>query len=833
MSGIAVAPAHGGTISQSKDGSPCNFAPWGAGWRSLQFGCAGKGKDGIRWNELKTRIHNCLSLIGKSRRRIHLGKRPSAITCAPGSEQTPSCASASTPLWDHGATCDISFFVAPLLSKGDSEEGALGGPEFWSRGHAGPSFSERRVRVLGPSERRALQLLCALLGQPRLCPQLPRGSRGAPSQWTENGADGGGSLKEECFVGLISVILAAMAAAAGHFGEQLAGSESNDAQQSYQSTVSKQTVRAAATRFLAEMVGARAKQLPVLQLLLSGWPLFELLALLGVRRPGSPSGAVRELHRRAAVFSSQVVRLQGCSQELSTFARPILNLSATCVAEWHELVAGPQARACLCRLLRPIARADTLIWRLEHSLAALVGGALWTTLRSSQQSMLQLVGFSTKGKLQPPAQAYVKGKQDLRLQSWPLDFVIPAISVDDMLGGCMPAEGLNVNRHVSAAARWAASFHPQSLPPKRWSPRQHQKVAFATLLSDDVQDPARFQQWLTALEVMSWSLRRFPHSAEEKSLSAVPPLLVLCEERLHCARPQFLQFLRSRGFIPMPVSMLPAPPVPEGGLRSDLSQGWLRIHLWRLTEYERIVYLDTADMSATPFPEQTCWLNIGIMAIVPNASIFNAMGVVLEKGLLHQHPEFRVGSYLDQAWIDLFFRYYSSLPRGGFIRWRGVLSMNASVSPQFKSDIQEDICPPPWGAEEPEQVREVPLASLPGAHSVAVKVCMLDPAFNFFVSFPGLNTRGDALANACSVGACGTAAASIAMRHSAGLRILHWPGGKWKPWDTHCAGPWCRSVADELWWAAYAAAKAEGALAFAPEFTVTGNIITPSAAEKV
>jgi len=148
--------------------------------------------------------------------------------------------------------------------------------------------------------------------------------------------------------------------------------------------------------------------------------------------------------------------------------------------------------------------------------------------------------------------------------------------------------------------------------------------------------------------------------------------------------------------------------------------------------------------------------------------------------------------YLDQAWVDLFFRYISKQPRGGTIPeiLDPGLPQNASIS---------EVCPPLW-PEEPREVREVPVETMPGAKTLDINVCLLNPSNNFLVSFNGLNTCSDEVLEFCL---SGLAVAECVAKP--GIRVLHWPGGVWKPWrHTHLLG---QSVADELWWFAFKEAR--------------------------
>jgi len=91
--------------------------------------------------------------------------------------------------------------------------------------------------------------------------------------------------------------------------------------------------------------------------------------------------------------------------------------------------------------------------------------------------------------------------------------------------------------------------------------------------------------------------------------------------------------------------------------------GWRRLHLWRLVEFRRILYLDTdilvtgslwhlLQLPAVHFAASGLGLdhqqirhqrlNTGVMVITPDLRIFDAMRTSLEMGLLHEHPEVRL-----------------------------------------------------------------------------------------------------------------------------------------------------------------------------------------------
>ena len=60
----------------------------------------------------------------------------------------------------------------------------------------------------------------------------------------------------------------------------------------------------------------------------------------------------------------------------------------------------------------------------------------------------------------------------------------------------------------------------------------------------------------------------------------------------------------------------------------------------------------------------------------------------------------------DQAWLDLFFRYISSQPRGGVA---------------LEGPAAAEVCPRSGDEAEPQEVRAQPLEHLPGAKSMAIK----------------------------------------------------------------------------------------------------------------
>eukprot|EP00434_Breviolum_minutum_P033811 symbB.v1.2.029918.t1/scaffold3323.1/size59064/4 len=521
------------------------------------------------------------------------------------------------------------------------------------------------------SERRALQELCSILGQAELCPAaLPRGATlGHVKLRTWRGRN------EECWLGNITTLVAAFVAAIQSF-----------------SPTSKQVklLLLAIRRYLVRSWGRF--QVPPLQVMLSGWPIFQLLW----RLPGRETDVTpesRELHRRAHAMSRVIRKCwQGPQQP------------------------GTRRLSCSCQALRPVAKAASRTWSRKSSLLALSHGCTARSLHRAQRALLALDTSSVSNHVTSNP-------------LWHLDFLIPSIFVNDWLGYL----------GQTTASAWRQSFEQQLLTPSNMPTEDSlDGLAFATLLEDD-----GFDQWSEALDVMSWSLLQFHaviYPDGEKTLAV--PLLVLCpsEKPLVSFNSRWLQ----RGLVPVHVPNLPTQRPAPGG--------WRRLQLWSFVQFRRILYMDT-DILVTG----TLWhllklpsaihfaasglgldhqeirhqrLNSGVMVITPDIRIFEAMRRVLEDGLLHQHPEVRLQGNLDQAWIDLFFRYISTQPRGGTVpeTFPAGLPYNASIW---------DVCPP-GAVEEPPEVREVPVDGIVGAKTLDINVCLLNPSNNFLVSFNGL-----------------------------------------------------------------------------------------------
>ena len=123
-------------------------------------------------------------------------------------------------------------------------------------------------------------------------------------------------MNEECWLGSISTMVAAFLAAVHGFWPPASSSR-------------KPLLLAALRRYLTKSLGQF--QVPTLQVLLSGWPIFQLLRRFRLPRKG-PTPESRELHRRAGRMSKII---------------------GSC---WEQ-EALPKRWSCSCEAMRPVAKA--------------------------------------------------------------------------------------------------------------------------------------------------------------------------------------------------------------------------------------------------------------------------------------------------------------------------------------------------------------------------------------------------------------------------------------------------------------------------------------------
>lgn len=138
-------------------------------------------------------------------------------------------------------------------------------------------------------------------------------------------------MNDECWLGSISTMVAAFLAAVHGFH----GFWPPEA-----ASTSRKPLLLALRRYLAKSLGQF--QVPTLQVLLSGWPIFQLLRRFPLRRFPGPTPESRELHRRAGRMSKTI---------------------GTCWAQ----EAWPNRWSCSCEAMRPVAKAAAG-WSLKFSL---------------------------------------------------------------------------------------------------------------------------------------------------------------------------------------------------------------------------------------------------------------------------------------------------------------------------------------------------------------------------------------------------------------------------------------------------------------------------------
>ena len=154
------------------------------------------------------------------------------------------------------------------------------------------------------------------------------------------------------------------------------------------------------------------------------------------------------------------------------------------------------------------------------------------------------------------------------------------------------------------------------------------------------------------------------------------------------------------------------------------------------------------------------------MVLEPGRATFERMKAHLAAGSFARHPEFRRGGFLDQAWLDLFWRFYRRAHLG-VARYDGNWAFETFL------DAGDDWSDYTEFAED---------------EGAGPAMALLPLEYNLLVSFPAINWPDESGLDACT--------ADLLARAS----VLHWPGDAWKPWQRW---PLARSSFDELWWEAY------------------------------
>eukprot|EP00933_Yihiella_yeosuensis_P000330 TRINITY_DN10049_c1_g1_i1.p1 TRINITY_DN10049_c1_g1~~TRINITY_DN10049_c1_g1_i1.p1 ORF type:complete len:381 (+),score=84.67 TRINITY_DN10049_c1_g1_i1:174-1316(+) len=232
---------------------------------------------------------------------------------------------------------------------------------------------------------------------------------------------------------------------------------------------------------------------------------------------------------------------------------------------------------------------------------------------------------------------------------------------------------------------------------------------------------------------------------------------------------------------------------------------WMKIRLWNLTQYRRIVYLDADILVNRPIdelfalPDKVAFaapvhvsrddkgaeLSVGIMSLRPDSKTYQALVAFLSEAA----PLFETGvRSVDQMLQHSFFARY-------FV-WKGPPRWGDSGN--FKA-CADDM--PPLHEGAPQLGGYKPTSELRSDEQLGT-VCILPPRYDFCVSYPSLASamyRRDTQEELASQFAqIGEARVEGAWQYGLKARILHWTGPRRKPW-MHWL-PLAKTAFDNLWW---------------------------------
>ncbi|CAJ1340358.1 unnamed protein product [Effrenium voratum] len=250
-------------------------------------------------------------------------------------------------------------------------------------------------------------------------------------------------------------------------------------------------------------------------------------------------------------------------------------------------------------------------------------------------------------------------------------------------------------------------------------------------------------------------------------------------------------------------------PEPDAAPEVELSW-WLKIKLWSLTQYRRIVYLDADTLVHRPIEElfalpdevalaapvhlsrdgRGSEISVGVMSLRPDRRIYGAMVDFLSA----KAADFTTGvRSVDQMLQHSFFVNHFSW--GGYPRWE-------AGSGRF-AGCMEDMPALSPGLEP----------SATAAQALGL-VCVLPPRYDFCVSYPALVAAMDSpdfqeaelAVQFPQPGETASAADSDAdsgggFRGLLRARLLHWTGPRRKPWMHYLS--LARTTFDKLWWSAH------------------------------
>lgn len=304
------------------------------------------------------------------------------------------------------------------------------------------------------------------------------------------------------------------------------------------------------------------------------------------------------------------------------------------------------------------------------------------------------------------------------------------------------------------------------------------REAWVTIFSAGDASPASTTNYILATLTLERSLRRFERA------NARRPFLVVHDSAQQGSEERALRIFRENGLTTMPVEIVKPPYVPKK--RRNLFSGWMmRIRLWNMTQFTRIVHLDS-DMvvvgdieplfaSGAPHSDylvsslypatQLRSLNVGVFSLRPSAAVYNLM---LQN--LHAFDDIKKKPDLyDQGWFDMFFHRFGT----------------------YHPEYQMDIASHTGGV--------TPVAKAMG-RGATPQWGVLPPAFNLYVTGYAFNYTH--VRDVCAEDT---------------PRIIHWPG---------TAKPWCfekepRIPFDVLWWEAFAAYEHAATRGISPNYSGT------------
>ena len=313
-----------------------------------------------------------------------------------------------------------------------------------------------------------------------------------------------------------------------------------------------------------------------------------------------------------------------------------------------------------------------------------------------------------------------------------------------------------------------------------------------------------FEVYLEALRVMARSVRRQEASVALEASVEAPPrdflvLMTRCSAELR-------GILEGDGLTPMilPTFNSEGVRVPsrrklrgENEQREEVELSWwLKIKLWSLTDYRRIVYLDADTLAHRPLDElfalpdsvalaapahlsrdgRGSEISVGVMSLRPDLDIYRALLKFLSEAAEHFTTGVRS---VDQMLQHSFFAQHFTW--GGYPRWE-------AGSGQFLGCAEDMPVMSPGDGPRTEQKLGL--------------VCILPPRYDFCVSYPALVAGMDSpefqeAELAVQFAQPGERPLSNNLQGLLRARLLHWTGPRRKPWMHYLT--LARTTFDGLW----------------------------------